>query len=95
MSLRACGLRFCGSLAIAAPVVARVGRISASVIRRSYGRRRITPSANPPYGLRKPGVFGDQISFCAPTRFVPFATSPVIDDLIRRIDAARRSVRRA
>jgi hypothetical protein len=52
---------------------------------------------NPPrvtLSLRRPSVFGDRISFCAPTRFVPFATSPVIDELITRIDAARRSGRR-
>jgi hypothetical protein len=29
------------------------------------------------------------VTFCAPTRFIPFATSPVIDDLIKRVDAAR------
>jgi hypothetical protein len=40
--------------------------------------------------LRRPSVFGDQVAFCAPIRFIPFATSPIIDDLIERIDAARR-----
>jgi hypothetical protein len=40
--------------------------------------------------LRRPSVFGDQVAFCAPIRFVPFATSPLIDDLINRIDAARQ-----
>jgi hypothetical protein len=40
--------------------------------------------------LRRPSVFGDQVAFCAPIRFVPFATSPLIDDLIERIDAARQ-----
>jgi hypothetical protein len=40
--------------------------------------------------LRRPSVFGDQVAFCAPIRFVPFATSPIIDDLINRIDVARR-----
>jgi hypothetical protein len=40
--------------------------------------------------LRRPSVFGDQVAFCAPIRFVPFATSPIIDDLIERIDVARR-----
>ncbi len=39
--------------------------------------------------LRRPTVFGDRVAFCAPVRFVPFATSPVIDDLIERVDAAR------
>jgi hypothetical protein len=40
--------------------------------------------------LRRPSIFGDQIAFCAPVRFVPFTTSPVIDDLINRIDVARQ-----
>jgi hypothetical protein len=40
--------------------------------------------------LRRPSVFGEQLAFCAPIRFIPFATSPVIDDLIERIDVARR-----
>ena len=48
---------------------------------------------NPPQvtlSLRQPATFGDKVTFCAPTRFIPFATSPVIDDLIKRVDAARR-----
>jgi hypothetical protein len=40
--------------------------------------------------LRNPGIFGAKVSFCAPVRFVPFSTSPVIDELIERIDAKRR-----
>jgi hypothetical protein len=39
--------------------------------------------------LRKPSLFGSQVSFCAPLRFNPFATSPVIDKFILRVDAAR------
>jgi hypothetical protein len=49
--------------------------------------------ANPPrvtLSLRQPTSFGDKVTFCAPTRLMPFATSPVIDDLIKRVDAARR-----
>jgi len=52
-----------------------------------------SPMMSPPRGvlsLRRPTVFGGQIAFCAPVRFVPFATSPIIDDLIDRIDAARQ-----
>ena len=48
---------------------------------------------NPPQvtlSLRQPTGFGDKVTFCAPTRFIPFTTSPVIDDLIKRVDAARR-----
>lgn len=51
---------------------------------------------NPPrvtLTLRAPSRFGREIAFCAPTRFVPLAKSPVIDDLIERVDAARRAAR--
>ena len=53
-----------------------------------------SPLINPPrviLALRRSTVFGDQIAFCAPVRFVPFAASPVINDLIDRIDRARQS----
>jgi hypothetical protein len=49
---------------------------------------------NPPrvtLSLRNPSMFGDQVSFCAPVSFMPFSTSPIIDELIKRIDAARRT----
>jgi hypothetical protein len=41
--------------------------------------------------LRNPSLFGERVSFCAPTRFNPFSSSPMIDDLIRRIDAKTRA----
>jgi hypothetical protein len=40
--------------------------------------------------LRRNTALGDQIAFCAPMRFVPFSSSPVIVNLIDRIDAARQ-----
>jgi hypothetical protein len=52
-----------------------------------------SPCINPPrvtLSLRRPTVFGDQLTFGAPMRFVPFSTSPIINDLIDRIDLARR-----
>jgi hypothetical protein len=52
-----------------------------------------SPYMNPPRVtllLRRATVFGDQITFSAPIRFVPFSTSPTIDDLIDRIDTARQ-----
>jgi hypothetical protein len=52
-----------------------------------------SPMVNPPrvtLSLRGGSTFGDQVTFCAPVRFIPFSTSPVIDDLIRKVDAARR-----
>jgi hypothetical protein len=52
-----------------------------------------TAFMNPPrvtLTLRGPSEGGREISFCPPVRFVPFAKSPVITDLIERIDSARR-----
>jgi hypothetical protein len=52
-----------------------------------------SPLTSPPrvtLSLRTPSVFGAQITFCAPARFIPFATSPIVDELIRRIDAERQ-----
>lgn len=49
---------------------------------------------NPPrvtLTLRAAGRFGNEVSFSAPQSFIPFAKSPVVDDLIRRVDAARRA----
>ncbi len=51
------------------------------------------PYMSPPQvtlSLRRPSVFGDAITFCAPVRLMPLSTSPVIEKLIDRIDAARR-----
>ena len=53
-----------------------------------------SPLMNPPrvtLSLRNPRTFGDQVSFCAPVSFMPFSTSPIIDELIKRVDAARMS----
>ena len=52
-----------------------------------------SPFISPPrvtLSLRRPTVFGEQIAFCAPVRLVPFSQSPVIADLIERVDHARR-----
>jgi hypothetical protein len=58
-----------------------------------------TPFMNPPrvtLSLRNPGVFGERVSFCAPVSLMPtFSTSPIIDELIKRIDAARMTGRTA
>jgi hypothetical protein len=44
--------------------------------------------------LRRPSLFGDQVTFCGPMRLLPFTSNPAIDDLIDRIDRARESSRR-
>lgn len=41
--------------------------------------------------LRTSSVFGNRIRFYMPIRIGPFATIPMIDELIERIDAKRRA----
>jgi hypothetical protein len=41
--------------------------------------------------LREPGALGREITFIAPTRFLALGRSPIIDELIERIDRARRA----
>ena len=55
-----------------------------------------TTFMNPPrvtLSLRNPSIFGSKVAFSPPARFLPFATSPIIDELIERVDAARLRVR--
>lgn len=42
--------------------------------------------------LRTPSRFGNEVSFSPPQRFIPFAKSPLIANLIERVDAARRAL---
>jgi hypothetical protein len=51
-----------------------------------------SPYMSPPQvtlPLRRPTVFGDTIVFCAPARLIPLSSSPIIEKLIDRVDAAR------
>jgi len=53
-----------------------------------------SPYINPPQvtlSLRRPTVFGDTIAFCAPFRIMPLSSSPIIDRLVDRVDAARQN----
>jgi hypothetical protein len=52
-----------------------------------------TMMMNPPrvtLSLRQPCRFGKKVSFSPPRRWSPFSNSPIITDLIERIDVARR-----
>ncbi len=40
--------------------------------------------------LRRPSQFGQEISFVPPARVYPFWRSPIVDELIQRVDATRR-----
>lgn len=41
--------------------------------------------------LRNAGRFGPEVSFALPQRFWPLRRNPTVDDLIQRVDAARRA----
>jgi hypothetical protein len=52
-----------------------------------------SPYINPPQvtlSLRRHTVFGDTIVFCGPVSIVPISSSPVIKDLIDRVDSAHQ-----
>ena len=52
-----------------------------------------SPYMNPPQvtlSLRRPTLFGDTVVFCGPVSIVPMSSSPVINDLIDRIDSAHQ-----
>ena len=59
------------------------------IINVSYTRLTSPPRVT--LSLRKPCLFGTEVSFCPPVPFIPFAKSPIIDPLIVRVDAARRA----
>src|SRR5690242_13379629 len=44
--------------------------------------------------FREPTALGQEIAFVPAAVWVPFGRSPVIDDLIQRVDAARRAAAR-
>lgn len=41
--------------------------------------------------LREPGPLGQDVTFMPPSRFMPFGRNPIIDELIERVDRARRA----
>jgi hypothetical protein len=52
-----------------------------------------TVTTRPPrvtLSLRRQSLFGPAVTFCAPVHLIPLTTSPIIEKLIERIDAARR-----
>lgn len=53
-----------------------------------------TPMMSPPrvtLSLRKPSIFGDKVSFCAPIQLIPFSNHPLIDEWIKHIDDVREA----
>jgi hypothetical protein len=74
-------------------LVIRNGSLEERIVLSDIVNVGYSPMANPQrvtLSLRSPSQFGDRISFCPPVSFMPFSTSPIIDELIKRIDAARR-----
>jgi hypothetical protein len=60
----------------------------------NIGSTMFTNPSRVTLSLRHSTSLGQEISFLPPARFLPFRRSPVVDDLIRRVDAARMTARR-
>ncbi len=75
-------------------LVVRNGASKARIAMTDIKNVSYSPLMSPPrvtLSLRRPSIFGKKVTFCAPMRFVPFAPSPIVDELIDRIDARRQS----
>jgi hypothetical protein len=60
----------------------------------NIGYSTMTNPARITLTLREPGSLGKNITFIPPQRFAPFYRSPIIDELIERVDRARTQSRR-
>jgi hypothetical protein len=58
----------------------------------NIGFSTLTNPARVTLTLREPGRFGKEIAFSPPRRFLRFARSPIIDELIERVDRARQQI---
>ena len=56
----------------------------------SYGAMTSPPRVV--LSLRHATVFGDEIAFCAPVQIMTFSQSPLIADLIKRVERARNHI---
>ena len=77
-------------------LIVRIGREQeqiplANII--NVGYQPITDPARVTLTLRTPGRFGNEISFYAQKKFLPFGRNPVVAELTQRIDAARQAAR--
>jgi len=77
-------------------LIVRIGREQdqiplANII--NVGYQPMTQGSRVTLTLRNPGRFGNEISFNAQQKFLPYGQNPVITELIQRIDAARQAAR--
>jgi 1,4-dihydroxy-2-naphthoate octaprenyltransferase len=75
-------------------LVVRFGRDEERILLSNIVNVSYAYTMNPPkvtLTLRTPSRFGNEVSFSPPVRFIPFAKSPVVADIIQRVDAARRA----
>ena len=66
----------------------QVDRIPLSNIM-NVGYRTLTNPPRVTLTLRQPGLLGKEVAFTPPARWLHFGRSPIVDQLIERIDAAR------
>ena len=74
-------------------LVVRSGGQEERIVLSDIKNGNYSPYMSPPQvtlSVRRHTVFGDTVAFCAPVSIMPLWSSPVILDLIDRVDAARR-----
>jgi len=75
-------------------LVVRFGKVKDQIALSNIINVSYTVMMNPPrvtLTLRQPCRFGKEVAFSPPISWVPFSKSPIITELIERIDAARKS----
>lgn len=75
-------------------LVVRLGAAQERIALANIMNVSYTVMQNPPrvtLALREPCRFGKDVSFSPPARLIPFSKSPIINELIDRIEVARRN----
>ena len=73
-------------------LLVRFGKIQEKIALTNIVNISYTLMMNPPrvtLRLRQPCLFGKEVSFSTPISWIPFSKSPIISELIDRIDIAR------
>ena len=75
-------------------LIVRYGKQEERIALSNIAKVRAFRFMNPPrvtLELKQPGAFGPKVAFCGPLQFLPFSVGPEIEDLMRRVEATRRT----
>jgi hypothetical protein len=75
-------------------LVVRSGGQEDRIALRDIKNVNYSPYMSPPrvtLSVRRSTLFGQTVTFCAPVSIVPFSSSPIIQELVERVDSARQN----